>query len=337
MVPTQHNGRSIYKPIETAYFHADSSDYGWGAVLNNDSNYQARGFWTATDRLQHITWKELRAVRHAVESFLPQLKGRQVLLHEDNTAVVAALIKLTSRSPVMITELRRLWYLLDTNVIHIRPRYIRSTANIWADSLSRELDTEDWQLNPRLFRHLQERWGPHTIDRFASMLNAQLPRSTPDGGTRSARTSTAYTCPTRPGTAKTTIATPRCPPYRRWPPSWPNLKPQRRSSPPTGRTRRGTTLSPGSPPRLYTSRRPATFSFPVGSAGERGSDLPRGASLLFGSHPLLVVHPTRSDWPCVTPGPINSCSIAGSPPPNWTTSILRTIRSSTGALGRRSG
>jgi hypothetical protein len=68
-VSTQHNGRSIYKPIETAYLHADSSDYEWGAVLNEDANYQARGFWSAPDRLQHITWKELRAVRHAVESF----------------------------------------------------------------------------------------------------------------------------------------------------------------------------------------------------------------------------------------------------------------------------
>jgi hypothetical protein len=175
-VPTQHNGRSTYKPIETAYLHADSSNYGWGAVLNDDSNYQARGFWDATDRMQHITWKELRAVRHAVESSLPQLKDRQVLLHDDNTAVVAALTKLTSRSPVMMTELRRLWFLLDTNDIHIRPRYIRSAANVWADTLSRKLDTEDWQLNPRVFKQFQERWGPHTIDRFASMLNAQLPR-----------------------------------------------------------------------------------------------------------------------------------------------------------------
>jgi hypothetical protein len=175
-VPHQNNGRSIYKPIETAYLHADSSDYGWAAVLNADTNYQARGFWDATDRLQHITWKELLAVRLAVESFLPQLKGRQVLLHEDNTAVVAALTKLTSRSPVMMAELRRLWHLLDTNDILIRPRYIRSAANVWADALSRELDTEDWQLNPRLFTHLHERWGPHTIDRFASMLNTQLPR-----------------------------------------------------------------------------------------------------------------------------------------------------------------
>jgi hypothetical protein len=139
-VPNQNSGRSIYKPIETAYIHADSNDYEWGAVLNDDSNYQARSFWSSTDRLQHITWKELRAVRHVVESFLPQLKGRQFLLHEDNTAVVAALSKLIYRSPVMMTELRRLWYLLDTNDIHIRPRYIRSAGNVWADTLSRELD-----------------------------------------------------------------------------------------------------------------------------------------------------------------------------------------------------
>jgi hypothetical protein len=58
-VLNQNNGQSIYKPIDTAYLHADSSDYGWGGVMNNDSYYQARGFGSATDRLQHITWKEL--------------------------------------------------------------------------------------------------------------------------------------------------------------------------------------------------------------------------------------------------------------------------------------
>jgi hypothetical protein len=68
-------------------------------VLNEDSNYQARAFWDAPDRLQHTTWKELRAVRHAVESFLPQLKGRQVFLHEDSAAVVAALTKLLPGRP----------------------------------------------------------------------------------------------------------------------------------------------------------------------------------------------------------------------------------------------
>jgi hypothetical protein len=76
----------------------------------------------------------------------------------------------------MMTELHRLWYLLDTNDINIRPRYIRLAANIWADTLSRELDTEDRQLNPHMLARLQAQWGPHSIDRFASMLNTQFPR-----------------------------------------------------------------------------------------------------------------------------------------------------------------
>ena len=55
-------------------------------------------------------------------------------------------------------------------------RYIQSAANIWADRLSREIDTADWSLNPRLFRYLNRLWGPHTVDRFASMENALLER-----------------------------------------------------------------------------------------------------------------------------------------------------------------
>jgi hypothetical protein len=67
------------------YLHADSSGYGWGAALNDNPNFRARGFLYDDDRHQQITWKELRAVRLAIESFLPHLRGRNDLLHEDNT------------------------------------------------------------------------------------------------------------------------------------------------------------------------------------------------------------------------------------------------------------
>ena len=144
--------------------HCDSSQYGWGAVLNEQ--YEARGFWYERDRTMHITFKELKAVRLAVRTFLPYLSGRRVLLHEDNQAVVAVLTHLTSRSPAMMTELRKLWWILDSQEITIVPSYIRSAANIWADRLSRELDSGDWQLNPRIFRYLDHLWGPHSVDRF---------------------------------------------------------------------------------------------------------------------------------------------------------------------------
>jgi hypothetical protein len=75
----------------------------------------------------------------------------------------------------MMDELRKLLELIDTNNINIRARYIRSAANVLADRLSRETDRDDWQLNPRIFTYLNSLWGPHSIDRFATQGNSQLP------------------------------------------------------------------------------------------------------------------------------------------------------------------
>jgi hypothetical protein len=133
-VPIQSNGKPIHKPVENAYLHTDSSGYGWGAALNN--HLEARGFWSKEDEQQHITWKELRAVRHAVEIFLPQLAGRNVLLQEDDQLV--NLTCMTSRPHVMMDELRRLWCLLDTNNINLKACCMRSGAK-----LSRHLDSDD--------------------------------------------------------------------------------------------------------------------------------------------------------------------------------------------------
>eukprot|EP00873_Tetraselmis_striata_P015939 jgi/Tetstr1/436203/TSEL_025048.t1 len=101
-VPTQANGRPIHRPVETAYMHCDSSGYVWGAVLNG--RLEARGFWGAADERQHITWKELKAIRLAVESFLPHLACRRVLLHEDNHGACNVLVVM----PEMMAELRKL-------------------------------------------------------------------------------------------------------------------------------------------------------------------------------------------------------------------------------------
>jgi hypothetical protein len=173
-VPDCKNGAPIWKPIENAYLHCDSSGYGWGAVLNDC--VEARGFWGLPDLGEHITFKELKAVRCAIQAFLPELKGRRLLLHEDNQSVIGVLTHLTSKSPTMMCELRKLFLLIDTYDIKIRTQYIRSAANVWADNLSRVTDNSDWQLAPRKFKHFNKVWGPHTIDRFASYANKQLPR-----------------------------------------------------------------------------------------------------------------------------------------------------------------
>jgi hypothetical protein len=57
-----------------------------------------------------------------------------------------------------------------------KPWYIMSTANTWADKLSRHLDSDDWQLDPSVFHEMDTQFGPHTIDLFLSALSTLLPR-----------------------------------------------------------------------------------------------------------------------------------------------------------------
>ena len=53
-----------------------------------------------------------------------------MLLHEDNQSVVGVLTHLTSRSPDMLSELRKLFPLTDEHDISIKTKYIRNASNV---------------------------------------------------------------------------------------------------------------------------------------------------------------------------------------------------------------
>ena len=42
------------------------------------------------------------------------------------------------------------------------------------DSISRIVDLHDWKVNPKLFRILDSKWGPHSLHCLASPHNTQL-------------------------------------------------------------------------------------------------------------------------------------------------------------------
>jgi PP-loop superfamily ATP-utilizing enzyme len=102
-----------------------------------DNTVPASGFWRSHQKHEYITLKELRSVRYAVESFMPELANHIVQLHEDNQAVVAILMSGTSRSPELMRELRKLFDICSLRNITLRPQYIRSHLNVLAVRLSR--------------------------------------------------------------------------------------------------------------------------------------------------------------------------------------------------------
>ncbi|GIM02610.1 hypothetical protein Vretimale_7488, partial [Volvox reticuliferus] len=146
--------------------------HSWGAVLNGRT---ARGFWSQAEVGEHINWKELRAVRYALQSFLPWVTQRVVLIREDNTTTQAILGRYSSRSPKLHAELKLLWVMLQDYSISLQVERVTSAANL-ADSASRFIDRDDYRLDPRWFSRLEHRYGPHDVDLFASHLNAHLPR-----------------------------------------------------------------------------------------------------------------------------------------------------------------
>lgn len=59
--------------------------------------------------------------------------------------------------------------------ITLTAKYLSGIQNWQADYLSRIKSTCEWRLHPNLFRMIDNIWGPHNIDRFASITSTQLP------------------------------------------------------------------------------------------------------------------------------------------------------------------
>ena len=165
--------RTIWRSPDQAELHSDASLFAWGGVLNGKA--LAHGIWQQSERRHHITTLELLAVIRNVKAFLPRLKNKRVLLHEDNQAVVYIIRERTSRSPVIMAYMWKLWAILDLNQIDMQVQYVKSELNP-ADAPSRLNGANEWKLSPAVFQEFQQLYSQSTIDRFASSHNHLLPR-----------------------------------------------------------------------------------------------------------------------------------------------------------------
>lgn len=167
-------GRALFQQPLRGTLTTDASSYGWGATL--DQTTPARSFFPYLHGRDHINRKELLAIIYALESF-PNLAGPGVVRVVTDSRVVQGIVNaLSTRSPTLMADVRRLHNLLQMRGLTIEASWLASVENIHADRLSRVRDSADWRLAPWAFRSLASAWGPLTVDRFASAVNTQLPR-----------------------------------------------------------------------------------------------------------------------------------------------------------------
>ena len=152
-----------------------SSDAGaraWGAVCGDK---QAHGQFSLEERGASSTLRELWAVRRALETFGPLLSNCVVSLRTDNQNVPLCLSK-GSRIPAQQAEAVHVFRLVHSFAMaKLETIWVPREQNREADALTHMHDSDDWQLDPAVFRNLDARWGPHSIDRFSSHTNHLIP------------------------------------------------------------------------------------------------------------------------------------------------------------------
>jgi hypothetical protein len=167
------NGRSVIVKDPETHVFVDASQSGWGATCEG---LEAAGFWSIRDRKRPSNQRELLAVTKAILSFADILKDKKILVHSDNITTVCLINQMMGRTTQLNLINRSLLSLITNLNIELSAIHIPGLLNERADELSRLTDKSDWMLNRAIFTQLDNLWGPHTVDRFATDLNAQTTR-----------------------------------------------------------------------------------------------------------------------------------------------------------------
>ena len=170
------NSQPIWRsPSAMRVVYSDASDTGYGGYVIEHGPCTAYGQWSEQEAKQSSTWRELMAVYRVLLSVANKLHNTRVRWFTDNQNV-ARILEVGSRQGHLQEIALKVFSLAVHYHIHLEPEWIPRELNQQADYLSRIIEYDDWQLNPIMFAELDALWGPHTVDRFASFNNCQLPR-----------------------------------------------------------------------------------------------------------------------------------------------------------------
>ena len=164
-----------HSPSAVRVVYSDASDTGYGGYVIEHGACVAYGQWTEQEAQQSSTWRELTAVLRVLMAVAAKLSNFRVRWFTDNQNVARILV-VGSKKPLLQAVALTIFSLTVQSQIRLEPEWIPRELNERADYLSHIIDYDDWQLNPSVFSELEDCWGPHSVDRFASFHNCQVPR-----------------------------------------------------------------------------------------------------------------------------------------------------------------
>lgn len=153
----------------------DASLLSLGAHLGDQT---VQGRRSPHEASKSINFLECRMIRLALQVFASQLQNVHVLVYTDSMMARAYVNRQGgTRSKNLQGKAHRLFPWAEQHLASIRAEHNMGTNNILADWLSHtEIDQTEWSFHAQVFRTLDRRFGPLTMDLFACHLNHLLPR-----------------------------------------------------------------------------------------------------------------------------------------------------------------
>ena len=150
----------------------DASDMGWGGHAMTGLPETAHEYFSVAESLESSTYRELLAAYRCLQALVHRCEGRLVVLQVDAMNLLGIINRGSGRLALNHLARDLFWFCLRHRIT-LSVEWVPREENALADEISKLLIPDDWMLNREYFQVLDNRWGPHTCDLFASLANHQ--------------------------------------------------------------------------------------------------------------------------------------------------------------------
>jgi len=121
------------------------------------------------------TYRKLLGVIRCLRAMMHVCEGKLVVFQIDSQNLLGIVNRGSPQLHLNVLA-RELFWLCVERDISLKIEWVPREENALADELSKLLIPDDWGLSRAAFGQLEERWGSHTVDLFASGANNQCSR-----------------------------------------------------------------------------------------------------------------------------------------------------------------
>lgn len=165
---------SAYNQVQTLIY-SDASHLSCGSYIVDCKNSVFHSVWNNEEQAKSSTFRELRAVYLALRAYGSLLENSKVKWFSDSQSCVKIVQSGSTKLDLQLESLNIFKLCLKWN-IDLSIQWVPREHNQIADDISKIYSSDEWEVTTEFFNFIDQMWGPHEVDRFASFKNRKLNR-----------------------------------------------------------------------------------------------------------------------------------------------------------------